>query len=86
MRGMIWHVVFAEPGQLPQSRGARSRDAAIRAACELRAEGCDVRRVIEPGGSFIDRAELDQHYDEGRFPGLRHACAPREMGLTIPHR
>jgi hypothetical protein len=66
----MWHVVFAEPGQLPRSRAARSRDAAIHVACELLAAGCDVRRVIEPSGSFIERSELDEHYDEGHFPGL----------------
>ena len=67
----MWHVVFAEPGQLPRSRAARSRDAAITIACGLLAQSIDVRRIIEPGGSFIERAELDQHYDLGRFPGLR---------------
>jgi hypothetical protein len=68
---MMWHVVFAEPGQLPRSRAARSRDAAIFAACELLADGNDVRRIVEPSGAFIDRAELDGHYDSGRFPDLR---------------
>ena len=68
---MMWHVVFAEPGQLPRSRAARSRDAAILAACELLAEGNDVRRIVEPSGAFIDRAELDGHYGRGRFPDLR---------------
>ena len=67
----MWHVVFAEPGQLPRSRAARSRDAAILAACELLADGNDVRRIVEPSGAFIDRAELDGHYDGGRFPDLR---------------
>jgi hypothetical protein len=68
---MIWHVVFAEPDRLPRSRAARSRDAAIHAACELLAEGNDVRRIVEPSGVFIERAELDEHHDGGRFPGLR---------------
>ena len=68
---MMWHVVFAEPGQLPRSRAARSRDTAIHTACELLADGCDVRRILEPNGRSIERAELDAHYDEGRFPGLR---------------
>ena len=58
-------------GQLPNSRAARSRDTAIRTACELLAEGCDVRRILEPNGLSIERAELDEHYDAGRFPGLR---------------
>ncbi len=31
----------------------------------------DVRRVIEPNQSMIERAELDEHYDEDRFPGLQ---------------
>ena len=72
---MIWHVVFAEAEELPRSQAARSRDAAIHTACELLARGCDVRRIIEPDGRFIGRAELDEHYDEGRFPGLAHVPA-----------
>jgi hypothetical protein len=67
----MWHIVFAEHGGLPQSRAARSRDSAIQIACELLHQSYDVRRIIEPYGSFIERAELDAHYDEGRFPGLR---------------
>ena len=43
----------------------------IRMACELLSQSCDVRRVIEPNGSFIERPELDEHFDGGRFPGLR---------------
>jgi hypothetical protein len=73
---MMWHVVFAELGQLPRSRAARSRDAAIHAACELLAEGNDVRRIVEPSGAFIERAELDEHFDRGRFPGLRILSPP----------
>jgi hypothetical protein len=68
---MMWHVVYAEPGRLPQSRAAKSREAAIQAACELLAKSYEVRRIIEPNGAFIEQAELDAHYDEGRFPGLR---------------
>ncbi len=83
---MIWHMVFAEPGQLPRSRGTRSRDAAISAACDLLAEGREVRRIIEPGGAFIDRVEIDEHYDHGRFPGLRLVQAPHECDLSIPFR
>ena len=75
----MWHVVYAEPGQLPQSRAARSRDAAIHVACELLAQSYDVRRVLEPNGASIERAELDGHYDEGRFPGL----APRKRGNRL---
>jgi len=66
----MWHVIFAESGRLPQSRAARSRDAAIKAACELLAHSYDVRRILEPNGLSIERAELDEHYDQGRFPGL----------------
>jgi hypothetical protein len=73
---MMWHVVFAEPGQLPRSCAARSREAAIQSACELLAHGNDVRRVIEPSGAFIERTELEGHYDEGRFPGLRMLIMP----------
>lgn len=76
----MWHVVYAQPGQLAQSRAVRSRDAAIQVACELLNEGCDVRRVIQPNGAFIERGELDAHYDEGRFPGLRRCAA----ALQIP--
>jgi hypothetical protein len=75
-QSMMWHVVFAEPGELPRSRAARSRDAAIHAACELLAEGNDVRRIVEPSGAFIERAELDEHFDRGRFPGLRIPYKP----------
>ena len=79
---MIWHVVFAEPGRLPRSRAARSRDAAIHAACELLAEGNDVRRIVEPSGVFIERAELDEHYDSGRFPGLRNPSPPLQAKIS----
>src|SRR6266851_3721233 len=68
---MMWHVVFAEHGGLAHSRAARSRDAAIHVACELLSQSYDVRRIIEPNGSFIERPELEAHFDEGRFPGLR---------------
>ena len=78
---MMWHVVFAEPGALPKSRAARSRDSAIHLACELLHQAYDVRRVIEPSGAFIERQELDQHYDGGRFPGLQRR---RRTELSIP--
>ena len=66
----MWHVVFAEPGLLPQSRAARSRDDAIRIACELLARSYDIRRILPPIGQAIERAEIEAHYDKGRFPGL----------------
>jgi hypothetical protein len=78
---MMWHVVFAETGGLPQSRAVKSRDAAIQVACELLDRSNDVRRVIEPNGRFIDRAELERHYDGGRFPGLR---AQAELAIPLP--
>jgi len=78
---MMWHVVFAEPGGLPKSRAVKSREAAIQAACELLAKSSDVRRIIEPSGTFIDRAELDEHYDGGRFPGL---SAQTELAIPLP--
>jgi hypothetical protein len=78
---MMWHVVFAEPGALPKSRAARSRDSAIHLACELLHQSYDVRRVIEPSGAFIERQELDQHYDGGRFPGLQRRLRTE---LSIP--
>jgi hypothetical protein len=78
---MMWHVVFAEQGGLPTSRAMKSREAAIQAACELLAKSSDVRRIIEPSGTFIDRAELDEHYDGGRFPGLR---AQIELAIPLP--
>lgn len=55
---MMWHVVFAEPGQLPKSCAARSREAAIHSACELLACGIDVRRVIEPSGHSSNAQSL----------------------------
>ena len=83
---MMWHVVFAEHGGMPKSRAARSREAAIQAACELLAQSHDVRRIIEPSGSFIERSELDAHYDEGRFPGLRLMHTHNAAWLAIPQR
>ena len=77
----MWHVVFAESGRLPQSRAARSRDAAIKAACELLAHSYDVRRILEPNGMSIERTELDEHYDQGRFPGLRMPRRPKATAL-----
>ncbi len=80
----MWHVVFAEPGRLPQSRAARSRDAAIHAACELLAQSYDVRRILEPNGSSIERAELEGHYDEGRFPGLHLRKQRSHSAIDMP--
>ena len=74
---MMWHVVFAEPGRLPQSTAAKSRDNAIQVACELLSRALDVRRILEPNGRSIERPELDEHFDEGRFPGLRRRYASR---------
>ena len=65
---------------------ARSRDAAIFSACELRAAGYDVRRILDPNGGTIERAELDVHYNDGHFPGLHLARAPRAAALAIPPR
>ncbi len=78
---MMWHVVFAEPGQLPLSRAARSRDAAIQSACELMAQGCDLRRILEPHGQTIERVELQGHFDAGLFPGLR---IPKPLAAVHP--
>ena len=74
---MMWHVVFAELGRFPQSRAAKSRDHAIQVACELLSQAHDVRRILEPNGRSIERPELDEHFDEGRFPGLRRQHASR---------
>ena len=79
----MWHVVFAETGRLPQSRAARSRDAAIHIACELLAQSYDVRRVLEPNGTSIERTELDEHYDEGRFPGLHPHRRGNRLALDM---
>jgi hypothetical protein len=68
---MIWHVIFEDHDGRVQSRAARSRDLAIHMACELMQQSYEVRRAIGPDGSMIERAELEAHYDEGRFPGLR---------------
>ena len=79
---MMWHVVFAESGRLPRSCAARSRDSAIQTACELLDQSFDVRRVIEPSGAFIERPELEAHYDEGRFPGLgRPVRNPSQLSI-----
>ena len=79
----MWHVVFAEPGRLPQSRAARSRDVAVHVACELLAQAYDVRRILGPNGASIERAELDGHYDGGRFPGLRNR-EQRRLAIDMP--
>jgi hypothetical protein len=81
---MMWHVVFAESGRLPKSRAARSRDSAIQTACELLDQSFDVRRVIEPSGAFIERPELEAHYDERRFPGLRKPVRIQASLLSQP--
>jgi hypothetical protein len=80
---MMWHVVFAEPGRLPQSRAARSRDHAIHVACELLSQCFDVRRILEPDGRSIERSELNEHYDQGRFPGLRRLNISRQMAPLV---
>lgn len=77
----MWHVVFAEHGRLPQSRAARSRDHAIQVACELLSQSLDVRRILEPNGRSIERPELNEHYDQGKFPGLRRQLVARELVL-----
>lgn len=83
---MMWHVIFAERGGLPTSRAARSREAAIHAACELLSLACDVLRIIEPNGSFIERAELDEHFDGGRFLGLRRNASSNVWEAAITAR
>jgi hypothetical protein len=71
-------------GRLPQSRAVRSRDAAIHVACELLAQSYDVRRILEPNGTSIERAELDGHYDEGRFPGLPTRKQRNRLAIDMP--
>ena len=73
---MIWHVIYEDRDGNVQSRAARSRDLAIHTAYELLQQSLEVRRVIGPGGTVIERAELDAHYDGGHFPGLRHIPQP----------
>ena len=68
---MIWHVIYEDRDGRVQSRAAPSRDLAIHMACEFLQQSLEVRRVIEPDNTVIERAELDAHYDGGRFPGLR---------------
>ena len=79
---MMWHVVFAEHGGLVQSRAARSRDLAIGVACELLSQSCEVRRIIEPN----ERPELDEHFDGGRFPGLRRHASPIAGAASVTAR
>jgi hypothetical protein len=85
---MIWHVVFAEPGRLPQSRATRSRDHAIQTACELISQYVEVRRIIEPNGRSIERSELDRHLDDGgsnRFRRRFHSIEGKAV-ITAPVR
>ena len=78
---MMWHVVYAEPGRL-QSWAAKFRDHAIHTACEPLSQSLDVRRILEPNGRSIEMPELDEHFDDGRFPGLRRYACP--IGETEP--
>ena len=73
---MMWHVVYAEPGRLPSRGQRKSRDHAIHTACELLSQSLDVRRILEPNGRSVERPELDELFDEGRFPGLRRYACP----------
>ena len=73
---MIWHVIYEDRDGRVKSRAARSRDLAVDMACELLQQSYEVRRAIGPNGSVIERVELEAHYDEGRFPGLRRAAQP----------
>jgi hypothetical protein len=43
-----------------------------------------VRHVIESSESFIERAELDEHYDEGHFPGFIRTAHSPEMAIPLP--
>ena len=66
---MTWHVIYeAEKGRV-MPRAARSRDLAIHYG--VLKQSSSVRRLIGPDGATIERAELDVHYNEGRFPRLR---------------
>jgi hypothetical protein len=85
---MMWHAV----SQIVVSRAARSRDSAIHVACELPSQSCDVRQILEPNGFSIERLELDEHFDEGRFPGLRRDMLvpsdgrlPKQLSVHQPH-
>jgi hypothetical protein len=80
---MMWHVVFAERDGRVISRAARSRDHAIQVACELLSQTLDVRRILEPNGRSIERPELDEHFDEGRFPGLRRYACPIDENTSL---
>jgi hypothetical protein len=71
---MIWHVIYEDRDGRVQSRAARSRDSAIQMACELLQQSIDVRRAIGPDGSTIERTELEAHYNNCGFPGLRRAA------------
>jgi hypothetical protein len=40
-------------------------------ACDFLHQSLEVRRVVWPDSTVIEHAELDVHYDGGRFPGLQ---------------
>ena len=40
-------------------------------------------QMIEPYGSFIERAELDAHYDEGRFPDCGEWCEWLKLSSAV---
>jgi hypothetical protein len=52
-------------------------------AGELLSQSLDVRRILEPNGCSIERAELNEHYDQGKFPGLRRQLVARELVLPV---
>jgi hypothetical protein len=63
-------VIYEDRDGRVQSSAAQSRDLAIHMACELLQQSHEVRRLIGPDNTVIERAELDAHYDGGHFPGL----------------
>ena len=58
-----------------QSVASAMRLVFMRQDTELLQQSHEVLRAIGPDGTRIERDELDAHYDEGRFPGLRRSSA-----------
>jgi hypothetical protein len=71
---------------VPARVGASENIKATPGLCpdyELLSQTLDVRRILEPNGRSIERPELDEHFDEGRFPGLRRYACPIDENTSL---
>jgi hypothetical protein len=71
LRLTMWYVVYADRIGLVHTCAERSRDRAIRVACEFLNRSYEVRRVMGPDGSIVERPELDARNAEWKIPDRR---------------